>query len=164
PGLNVSCGPLRVLTTAVEFVDVPPGRSTNDSPRSVRNRNPWRMLPPGAPPSWSPSAGSICRYWYVGPPAALIASISVFQVTLASTTALPVPPATPSLSWISSTATRSGALRLVISVSASPANFDGGSLGARFSTLNDAISSSLDFGVSVTSRWRLPVAVTSSSG
>jgi hypothetical protein len=38
PGLNVSCvvGPEPV--TPVELVDVPPGRSTNDSPRSLRNR------------------------------------------------------------------------------------------------------------------------------
>jgi hypothetical protein len=88
----------------------------------------------------------------------------VFQVTLASTTCEPVPPTTPSLSWISSTATRSGALRLLISVSARPANFAGGSVGARFSTLNDAISSSFLTGVAVVSRWTVSVAVTGSTG
>ena len=51
PGLNVSCGPRRVRTTSVLLIEVPPGRSTNAAPRSVRNRKPWRMLPPGAPPS-----------------------------------------------------------------------------------------------------------------
>ena len=66
-------------------------------------------------------------------------------MTLASVTPLS---AAPVLSWISSTATMSGALRLLISVAARPANLVAGSLGLRFSTLNDAISSSFAFGVS----------------
>ena len=60
PGLNVSSGPDGPSTTSVAFVGVPPGRSTKASPRSVRNRKPTRMLPPGWPPSWS-STGSIWR-------------------------------------------------------------------------------------------------------
>ena len=36
---------------SVAAVEVPPGRSTNDRPRSVRKRKPTRMLPPGSPPS-----------------------------------------------------------------------------------------------------------------
>ena len=60
PGLNVSCVERPLPVTPVAAVDVPPGRSTNDRPRSVRNRKTWRMLPPGTPPSWS-FTGSISR-------------------------------------------------------------------------------------------------------
>ena len=49
-----------------------PGRSTKLRPRSVRNRKPTRMLPPGSPPSWL-LTGLIWRNSYVGPPAAWMA-------------------------------------------------------------------------------------------
>ena len=62
PGLNLSCGPPGVRTTSFGVTASPPGRSTNETPRSARNRKPTRMLPPGSPPSW-PGTGSISRYW-----------------------------------------------------------------------------------------------------
>ena len=77
PGLIDSWAPLGVSTTATGVVASPPGRSTNDSPRSVRNRKPTRMLPPGSPPSWLPGAGSIWRKSYVGPPTSWIAAMNV---------------------------------------------------------------------------------------
>jgi hypothetical protein len=46
PGLMVSA-PSGATWTGV--VAGPPGRSTKDSPMSVRNRKPTRMLPPGDP-------------------------------------------------------------------------------------------------------------------
>jgi hypothetical protein len=61
-GLAESCGLYFFPTTVVSVVGEPPGRSTKLTPRSVRKRKPTRMLPPGAPPSWS-STGSIWRYW-----------------------------------------------------------------------------------------------------
>ena len=97
-------GPPAPSTTRDRGRRVPPGRSTNARPRSVRNRKPTRMLPPGSPPSWS-LTGSIWRNWYVGPPAASMAAISMSSVTVASTTASLV---APLLSWISSSATMSG--------------------------------------------------------
>ena len=53
PGLAESSGPFGPFTTVVAVVEPPPGRSTNDTPRSVRKRKTWRMFPPGSPPSWS---------------------------------------------------------------------------------------------------------------
>ena len=53
PGLALSWVVLPVPMTVVGVVEPPPARSTNDRPRSVRNRKTWRMLPPGSPPSWS---------------------------------------------------------------------------------------------------------------
>ena len=91
----------------------------------------------------------------------MIAAISLLHVWLASTIPLLV---VPLLSWISSTATMSGALRLLTKVEARRANLLSGSLGARFSTLNDAIASSLLFGDCVVSGCRLPVAVAAASG
>ena len=122
------------------------------------------MLPPGAPPSWS-STGSICRYWYVGPPAAAIAAISVFQVTSAATTGLAVPPgdAVVVLDLLDGDDVR----RLeVVDQRVAPARrtWPASRSAARFSTLNDAIASSLLFGDWVTSRCRLPVAVGAVSG
>ena len=100
--------PAASRVTVVAEVEVPPGRSTNDSPRSVRNRKTLRMLPPGCPPSWS-FTGSIERDWYAGPPAAVIAATSLATVWSAATT----PSSTaPLLSWISSSASTSGAARL----------------------------------------------------
>ena len=60
PGLNVSCGPSEPATTPVAAVEVPPGRSTNERPRSVRKMKPTRMFPPGSPPS-ALFTGLICR-------------------------------------------------------------------------------------------------------
>ena len=78
------------------------------------------MLPPGWPPSWS-FTGSISRHSYAGPPAAWIAAISLASVWSAATTPSSV---APSLSWTSSTATRSGAARLLTTIAGEPANFD----------------------------------------
>ena len=47
PGLRSGCGRRRAWPRPVGRVASPPGRSTNASPRSVRNRKPTRMLPPG---------------------------------------------------------------------------------------------------------------------
>ena len=112
PGLAESSGECGFPTMVVSVVGEPPGRSTNFTPRSVRKRSPTRMLPPGAPPSWS-STGSICRYWYAGPPAAWMAATRRVQLVVASTTGLPVPPVTPSLSCTSSIPITSGARRFV---------------------------------------------------
>ena len=124
PGLNVSRAPRPVSTTSVELVDVPPGRSTNASPRSVRNRKPADVA------AGRPAVLIVDRIdlpVLVGWPAGrAIAAISVFQVTSAAVDRLAVPPVTPSLSWISSIETMSGALRLLISVSASPAYLPAG--------------------------------------
>ena len=53
PGLKLSCVEAPEPTTVVGVVESPPGRSMNDTPRSVRKRKTWRMFPPGSPPSWS---------------------------------------------------------------------------------------------------------------
>ena len=84
----------------------------------------------------------------MGPPAAWIAVISLAKVASAPTTASLVGPL---LSWISSTATRSGARRLSTIRSASSANFCGGSAGSRFSTLKVATASWLAPAVAVVS-------------
>ena len=109
------------------------------------------MFPPGAPPSWS-STGSICRYWYAGPPAAWMAATRRVQLVVASTTVLPVPPVTPSLSCTSSIPITSGARRFVTMSDARWSYFACGSLPARFSTLNVAKVTSFCFTGSVTSR------------
>ena len=51
PGLALSCGPDGLSTTVTGVVESPPDRSMNSSPRSVRNKKPTRMFPPGTPPS-----------------------------------------------------------------------------------------------------------------
>src|ERR1700712_3997258 len=109
------------------------------------------MLPPGWPPSAS-LTGSISEDWYAGPPAALIAAISLLSVWSAATTPSSV---APSLSWISSTEITSGDFRLVTTPAPRRSNFDCGSLGARFSTLYVATASwSLAWGVAtVPGRW-----------
>ena len=109
PGLTDRNGllPLRCTVTARAWPS-PPGRSTKPSPRSVRNRKTWRMLPPGCA-AVRAVAGSILRAEYAGPPAAVIAATSLATVTSEATVPSSV---APLLSWISSSATRSGAARL----------------------------------------------------
>ena len=169
PGENVSAGAPPADVTDVPAVDVPPGRSTKDSPRSVRYRKTCRMLPPGWPPSAS-LTGSISRHVYAGPPARVMAAVRLDSVTFAATVPLSVGPL---LSWISSTATRSGAARLVTIMPASRSNLLCGSAGDRFSTLNVATASCpapagvvtsgtspplVTAGVAVTARWKSPNA------
>ncbi len=105
------------------------------------------MFPPGWPPSWS-FTGSSSRQSYAGPPAAEIAATSFASVWSAATTPLSVP---PELSCTSSTEITSGAARLWTIRPARRSNFDCGSLGARFSTLNVATASWSAAGAAVVS-------------
>ncbi len=59
PGLCVRCALPRIFVTPVAVVASPPGVSVKET-RSGLNRNAWRMLPPGSPPSVL-STGSIER-------------------------------------------------------------------------------------------------------
>ena len=97
------------------------------------------MLPPGWPPS-APSAGLIQRASYAGPPAAVMAAVSVATVRVESTVPSLVAPLS---SWISSRARMSGLRRLVTTWPARRSNFSCGLSGARFSTLNVATARSL---------------------
>src|SRR5258705_360310 len=125
PGEWVSAARRPMRVTSVAVVASPGARSTNDTPRSVRNRNPTRMLPPGSPPS-VPSVGLMERYEYRGPPARTIASMSFANVTSAAT----VPSfAAPLLSWISSTVTMSGEASPLTRPFASRSNFSTGQDG-----------------------------------
>ena len=108
PGLNDSSGTPPLFTTVV-FVEVPPGRSTNATPRSVRNMNATRMFPPGSPPSWS-FTGLIWRQSNTSVRRPSEWRDERVQRVVASTTPLSVGPL---LSWISSSARMSGDFMLV---------------------------------------------------
>ena len=138
PGLNVSCGPCAVpARPRSSWSTCRPGGRRRTARGRCGTGSPGGCCRPAAPPSVVvdrvdlPVRGRSVRR----PPDR---GDQLVQVSLRRPRRCRRPSA-PSLSWISSTATRSGALRLLTICSASPSNFDGGSVGARFSTLNVAI-------------------------
>ena len=148
-------------TTAVAVVAAPPGRSTNPTPRSGRNRNTERMLPPGWPPS-VPSWGrsSAPRTPVRRPPRWRPSSLADRRDRTSTV------PSSLGAAVVLDLLQRQDvrAPQVVTTCPARRSNFACGSSGARFSTLNVATARSCAPWAPVTSRCRPPGATSRGAG